>query len=103
MKKQTVVVLAAAALLILAAPDLWAANTGMPWEGKLDKILDSITGPVAKVFGALIIFGSGIGLAAGEGGSGVRKLIWVVFGLSIAFTASSFMLGFLGFGNGAIF
>lgn len=35
-------------------------------------------------------------------GFGARKLIQIVFGLSIAFAASSFFLSFFSFGGGAL-
>jgi type IV secretion system protein TrbC len=80
-----------------------AAGSGMPWEDWLDKILNSITGPVAKAIGVIAIVGCGLGMAFSEGGSSMRKLMMVCLGLSIAFTASSFFLGFLGYGGGAVF
>lgn len=91
-------------LALCAVPDAaHAAGTGMPWEGPLDQILNSLTGPVAKVIGTLAILGSGIGMALSEGGSSVRKFVFVIFGLSIAFTAASFFLPLFGFAGGATF
>ncbi|SPD72443.1 Conjugal transfer protein TrbC (modular protein) [uncultured Desulfobacterium sp.] len=78
----------------------FAAATGMPWEGPLDELLNSLTGPVARVLGAVSIIGLGIGLAFSEGGGFARKALWVVMGLVIAFNAVSWGLGFLGFGGG---
>jgi len=46
------------------------------------------------------IVGLGFGIAFSEGGSGVRKALWVVLGLAIAFSATSFFLGFMGFSGG---
>jgi type IV secretory pathway VirB2 component (pilin) len=95
-------------LIVLAAfvvaPELaHAAGSGMPWEGPLTQILDSLTGPVARVIGTLAIVACGIGMAVSEGGSSVRKFTMVVFGLSIAFTAASFFLPMFGFAGGATF
>lgn len=61
----------------------------MPWSGPLEKIMHSISGPVAKVLGVIVIVIAGLGIAFGESGSGVRRLFQVVLGLSIAFTAAS--------------
>jgi type IV secretion system protein VirB2 len=80
----------------------WAAGTNMPWEQPLSQILDSIQGPVAKVVAVLIIIITGLTLAFGETSGGFRKLIQIVFGLSIAFAASSFFLSFFGFAGGAL-
>ena len=86
-------------LLALIQPtNAWADSLGdMPWEGPLQKILDAISGPVAKALGVIAIVLAGLGIAFGEAGSGVRKLCQVVFGLSIAFTASSLVVSLFGF------
>lgn len=89
-----------AALLILVAGNALAASAGMPWEGPLNQLLMSLTGPVAKAVGVFSIVGLGFGIAFSEGGSGVRKALWVVLGLAIAFSATSFFLGFMGFSGG---
>lgn len=79
-----------------------AAGTGMPWEGPLDQILNSIEGPVARIVAVIIITMTGLTLAFGETSGGFRKLIQIVFGLSIAFAATSFFLTFFSFGGGAL-
>ena len=85
----------------LAEP-AYAAGSNMPWEGPLTQILQSIEGPVAKIFGTIVIIMTGLSLAFGDTGGGVRKLIQIVFGLSIAFTATSFFLSFFSFSGGAL-
>ena len=45
---------------------------------------------------------SRLALAFGDTSGGFRKLIQIVFGLSIAFAASSFFLSFFSFGGGAL-
>ena len=80
-----------------------AAGSNMPWEQPLTQILDSIQGPVAKIIAVIIIIiGSGLALAFGETSGGMRRLIQIVFGLSIAFAASSFFLTFFNFSGGAL-
>jgi type IV secretion system protein VirB2 len=73
----------------------------MPWEQPLNQILESIQGPVAKVISVIVIILTGLALAFGETSGGFRRLIQIVFGLSIAFAASSFFLSFFSFGGGA--
>ena len=90
-----------AALSFIAAP-AFAAGTNMPWEQPLQQILDSVEGPVAKVISVIIIIVTGLTLAFGETSGGFRRLIQIVFGLSIAFAASSFFLAFFQFGGGAL-
>ena len=46
------------------------------------------------------IIGLGIGLAFSEGGSTMRKALWVVIGLALAFNALTWGLSFLGFSGG---
>ena len=79
-----------------------AAGSGMPWEAPLQKILESIEGPVAKVVAVIIIIVTGLSLAFGDMGGGFRRLIQIVFGLSIAFAATSFFLSFFAFAGGAL-
>ena len=80
----------------------FAAGSNMPWEQPLQQILDSVQGPVAKIIAVLIIIGTGLGLAFGETSGGMRRLIQIVFGLSIAFAAASFFLTFFNFSGGAL-
>jgi type IV secretory pathway VirB2 component (pilin) len=93
--------LAAAALFAAAAP-AFAAGSNMPWEQPLQQILQSIEGPVTKVIAVIVIITTGLSFAFGDAGGGFRRLIQIVFGLSIAFTASSFFLSFFSFGGGAL-
>jgi type IV secretion system protein VirB2 len=79
-------------VLFLFAPAVFASassTTPMPWEGPLQAIMNSISGPVAKICGVIAIVIAGLGIAFGESGSGVRRLFQVVMGLAIAFTAAS--------------
>jgi type IV secretion system protein TrbC len=87
--------------LTLANP-VYAAGSSMPWEAPLQSILESIEGPVAKIMAVIIIIVTGLTLAFGDSNGGFRKLIQIVFGLSIAFAASSFFLTFFSFGGGAL-
>ncbi len=96
----TLRITAAGTLLLPTAA--FAAGSNMPWEQPLQQILDSVQGPVAKIVAVLIIIVTGLTLAFGETSGGFRRLIQIVFGLSIAFAASSFFLTFFNFGGGAL-
>lgn len=98
---RTTVALALAISALMSAQAL-AAGSGMPWEEPLQKVLESVQGPVAKIVAVMIIIVTGLTLAFGETAGGFRKLIQIVFGLSIAFAASSFFLSFFSFGGGAL-
>jgi type IV secretion system protein TrbC len=70
---------------------------GMPWETPLQNLVASLTGPVAKAIGIAAIVCLGIGIAFSEGGSMLRKALFVVFGLALTFSAATWALPFLGF------
>ena len=79
-----------------------AAGSGMPWEAPLQRILESVEGPVAKIIAVIIIIITGLSLAFGDMSGGFRRLLQIVFGLSIAFAATSFFLSFFSFAGGAL-
>ena len=87
---------------LFIAPAAQASGSSMPWEAPLQSILDSVEGPVAKIVAVIIIIVTGLTLAFGDTGGGFRRLIQIVFGISIAFAASSFFLSFFSFGGGAV-
>ena len=87
---------------LFMAPAAHASGSSMPWEAPLQSILESIEGPVAKIIAVIIIIVTGLTLAFGDTSGGFRRLIQIVFGLSIAFAASSFFLSFFSFGGGAL-
>jgi type IV secretion system protein VirB2 len=94
--------IALVAASMMLAPAAHASGSSMPWEQPLQQILQSIEGPVAKIVAVIIIIATGLGLAFGDTSGGFRRLIQIVFGLSIAFAASSFFLSFFSFGGGAL-
>jgi len=94
--------LSAIVLTTVMAPAAHASGSSMPWEAPLQSILQSIEGPVAKIIAVIIIITTGLTLAFGDTSGGFRRLIQIVFGLSIAFAASSFFLSFFSFGGGAL-
>jgi type IV secretion system protein VirB2 len=94
--------IALTALLLAYAPAAHASGSSMPWETPLNQILQSVQGPVAKIISVIIITVTGLTLAFGDTSGGFRRLIQIVFGLSIAFAASSFFLSFFSFSGGAL-
>jgi type IV secretion system protein TrbC len=95
----------AGTLMLLSLPHAAhaaAANGGqpLPWEGPLNQILASFTGPVAKALCILAIVVLGFGFAFSEGG-GLRRILGLLLGVSIAVTATSFGVTFFGFDGGA--
>ena len=101
-KSQRLFPTALALLPLLIAGPAFAAGSGMPWEGPLEQIVDSITGPVARAAAVIAVVLVGVTIAFSEGGSGVRKLAYVGLGLCIAFWAASGALELFGFAGGAL-
>ncbi|RXT54179.1 conjugal transfer protein TrbC [Bradyrhizobium betae] len=99
---RTAASLAVSNLALLMTAPAWAAGSNMPWEQPLNQILQSVEGPVAKIIAVIIIVVTGLTLAFGDSSGGFRRLIQIVFGLSIAFAASSFFLSFFSFGGGMV-
>lgn len=100
--KKTSVLFPILLLSLFASGQAMAAAAGMPWEGPLDQLLNSLTGPVARILGAASMILTGIGVAFSEGGGMMKKALWVVLGLSIAFNAVSWGLPFLGYSGGLL-
>ena len=100
-RRLTRAVLVLLAVLGAAGP-AFAAGSGMPWEAPLQSILTSVEGPVARIIAVIIITVTGLTLAFGDTSGGFRRMIQIVFGLSIAFGAASFFLTFFSFGGGAL-
>ncbi len=91
----------ALATSLIASP-AFAGGSGMPWEGPLQQVVDSFTGPVAQAGGVIAVTIFGLGVAFSESGSGLRRGVSILFGVAIAFAAASFFMGFFGFGGGAV-
>ncbi|MDP3736400.1 MAG: TrbC/VirB2 family protein [Hyphomonadaceae bacterium] len=101
LKAAPLVLIALAATGAAHAATGGAAGGAMPWEGPLTAVMDSITGPVARIIAILIIVATGMTLAFGDVGQGFKKLLQILFGLAIVFAATSFFLPMVG-GGGAV-
>lgn len=86
---------------LLAAGSALAGGSGMPWEGPIRQVVQSITGPVVQAAAVIAVVAFGVGVAMSESGSSMRRGLAILFGLSIAFAASTFFLDFFGFAGGA--
>lgn len=63
-------------------PDMVSA--ALPWEGPLEELEESITGPVAKGITAIVVCVCGVMIAMGEGGASGRLALRLIFGLALA-------------------
>ena len=96
---RTVLTLALVFVAVAVAPaDLWASTggTAMPWEGPLQKILDSLTGTTGKILTAVmfVIAGATWGLSRNE--EGARKFFQGAVGGAILMSSVQ-IAGLLGF------
>ena len=87
-------------LVALAPSVLFAAGSGMPWEGPLEQILNSLTGPWLRFGSVAAIMAVGFMLAFGETGGILKRALQAVLGLSVACAATGWGLSFFGFNGG---
>lgn len=90
------------ALVIIQDATAANLNTGMPWEGPMDQVVASITGPVARCGGAVALTATGLAWALGVGNDILQRGAKIGTALSIAFNAASHLLPILGFANGLL-
>jgi type IV secretory pathway VirB2 component (pilin) len=87
-------------LVLMTAGPAFAGGSGMPWEGPLQQVVNSITGPVVQAAAVVAVVIFGVAVAMSESGSNMRRGLGILFGLCIAFAASTFFLDFFGFAGG---
>jgi type IV secretory pathway VirB2 component (pilin) len=103
MEKLRPIIILSTLLMSFICPDLFASDLGgMPWEDPLNQITDSLTGPVARSIGLIALAATGLALAMGEAGGIFRRLVQVVFGLSIAFSAATWGMSLFGTASGML-
>ena len=99
MKKNKLLLLT---VFLILATGAMASATNMPWEGPLDKLLKSLTGPVARTVIILALAGTGGTLSFGETPSAIKRMLQIVFGATIIFAAGSWGPTFFGFTGSAL-
>ncbi|STO28762.1 conjugal transfer protein TrbC [Fusobacterium necrogenes] len=89
--------------IIAISSSSFASATDLPWEGPLDKLLKSFTGPVARAVSIIAVVACGGMVAFGEAGSAMKRMLNIVFGISIVFAAVTWVPTFFGFTGSALF
>lgn len=94
--------LALLTLLVLFLPDAHASaggGGGLPYEGWLGKVTDSITGPVAYAIslGALVAAGAAL-IFGGDMNGFMKALLFITLVLSMIVAAKNFLSGLTGTG-----
>ncbi|MBY3252179.1 TrbC/VirB2 family protein [Rhizobium laguerreae] len=91
-RKHTLIASALSALIILAsvAPALASSGGSLPWEGPLQQIQESITGPVAGAIAlAAVAIAGGMLIFGGELNDFARRLVYVVLVAGILLGATN--------------
>ncbi len=85
-------------LIALASPVMASSFESLPWDTPGQRIESWLTGSVAKIVAIVLIAISGIMFANGEHGGAFRRMMGIVFGVSIAVGAVTIYasLGFSG-------
>ena len=81
-------VLTLAFVIALSSVNTFAA--GSPWETAVDKLKETLSGPIAKGLSVVAVVIGGLMFAFGEGGS-KRTLAGVIFGTGMAVGAVEFL------------
>jgi type IV secretory pathway VirB2 component (pilin) len=87
--------------LSVATTSYASTSSSLPFASSLSTLKDAISGPVLLSASIIMIVVTCLMLAFGEWGSGFKTLINIVFWLSVAFGAASFVSTM--FGSGAVF
>ena len=76
--------------IMMATPMMsLAQGKSMPWDSTLTKITDSLNGSVVKGLAVISIIFCGFGVAFSEGGSALRRCMWLCLGLSLSLAAAT--------------
>ncbi|MGZ2433894.1 type IV secretory pathway VirB2 component (pilin) [Rhizobium pisi] len=85
-----IMLLAAPIVLASVAPALASSGGGLPWEGPLQQIQESITGPVAGAIAlAAVAIAGGMLIFGGELNDFARRLVYVVLVAGILLGATN--------------
>jgi len=80
-----------------------SSSTTMPWDSILTTIKDDLTGPVATTIAVIACVVFGLGMAMGQEGSSMKKGMTILFGLALAITGATTVVGIFGGSSGAAF
>jgi type IV secretion system protein VirB2 len=88
-----------AAIVLLSGTGAFAASTGtnLPWEGPLQTLVTSLTGPVAYAISIVAIVALGAGLAfGGEMSESMRRMLQVGIAVCLVVFAAQVMTSWIG-------
>jgi type IV secretion system protein VirB2 len=89
--------------MMVLSPELMASTTGLPWEGPLTKMVNSIKGPVAFGVSVIAIVAAGAGLIfGGEIGTFMKSAIILALIISLIVFAVNILSTAFGVGSALI-
>ncbi len=92
MNRKVIMTLSAIAATALAVEPALATTTGgMPWDGPLTTVLNSLQGNVARTLILAAIVVTGFTWAFGDHGGGARRMVGILFGGSLALGAATLL------------
>jgi len=105
MKKKNLWVAGISMFFLTFATSVYAAGGGgtMPWDAPLTAVLNALTGTTIRTIAAIAIVMTGLAIAFGESGGMFTRAAQIVFGISIALLAVSFVTQLFGAGGGLVF
>lgn len=85
----------AVSLFLISEPSFAGSAAGLPWEAPLDKLKQSLTGPVALVISLIgIVVAGGMLIFGGELGEFARRIIMLVLVLALLVAANNMLSAF---------
>ncbi len=80
------------AVVVLAAVSVSVMATPLPWEGPLNSLAASLTGPTAKAIALIGLFvAGGLLVFGGELSDFGRRITWMCLAISVMLMGSSFL------------
>lgn len=104
-KKHFFIFFAIALIFLFLSEPAFAGNTSLPWEGPLETLKKSLTGPVALAIALIgVVVAGGMLIFGGELGEFARRIIMLVLVLSLLILSSPILSTLFGVtsGSGAI-
>lgn len=91
-------------LVAVFSSQLFAGTSGgMPWETPMQRLADSITGPVVRLGALIAVAVTGMLWYFSAGGGFARTALGLVFGLAVALSAANIVDTLFGVGAGLVF
>lgn len=89
-------------LMMVISIGAMATTADAPWVGTLDKLMNILAGPTARIFAILAIVAVGFKMMFGQMEEGGKQGMKVAFGISIIFAAITWGPSFFGYSGSVL-